>query len=76
MFSIAVSRIEFDYNGFCSLVLFLSFFLPAYFSMCETYFLKALHLPLLNGPNEGIVGPMIACIVSYFTGKCDDNIII
>jgi len=69
MFALAVFRLEFYYDGICSIMLILIFFLPAYFSMCETYFLKALHLPIINGPNEGILIPAIGCIVSYFKGS-------
>ena len=69
MFSIALYRIEFDMNGFLSIIVIICLFLPAYFSMCETYFLRALHLPIINGANEGILFPMVASIFVYFTGK-------
>ena len=68
MFSIAVYRIEFDKNGLCSLILTTSFMIPAYFHNCETYFLRALHLPIINGPNEGILIPMVACLITYYKG--------
>ncbi len=68
LFGLAVFRLQFDYNGLQSILLLLTFFIPAFFHMSETYFLRALHLPILNGPNEGILFPAVGCIVSYFTG--------